>query len=87
MNRTGSFLGGDRAAVLAPIIGEEGTGLLASANLEELVRETIEDLNRDPQQLHRWLTVYGVVGSNLIYQGLRERYHTLLQNTGSHLTL
>jgi tetratricopeptide (TPR) repeat protein len=78
-NRTGSFLGGDRAAVLSPIIGEEGTDLLASANLEQLVRETVEDLHRDPTQLHRWLTIYGVVGGNPIYQGVRERYQELLR--------
>jgi tetratricopeptide (TPR) repeat protein len=80
-NRTGSFLGGDRATVLAPVIGEEGTALLASYNLEELVKETIEDLNRDPKQLHRWLTIYGVIGSNSIYPGLREQYRSLLRDT------
>ncbi|HKC64873.1 MAG TPA: hypothetical protein VKB86_14620, partial [Pyrinomonadaceae bacterium] len=80
-NKTGSFLGGDRAAVLAPIIGEEGANLLASSNLEELVKETIEDINRDPQQVHRWLTIYGVLGSNPIYPNLREQYYALLRDT------
>lgn len=78
-NRTGSFLGGDRAAVLSAVIGQEGTDLLSPASLEQLVKEAVEDLNRDPHQPYRWLTIVGVVGGNPIYAGARERYRELLQ--------
>lgn len=77
VNGTGSFLSGDRAEVLSPIIGEENAGGLSSSNLEGMVRSTIEELEQNPAQ-KSWGTITAITKDLPIYPSLRERLKTLL---------
>jgi hypothetical protein len=69
-NGAGSFLGGDRADALAPILGQEGIGILASHALKEEVQKAISELKAGGDT-QAWVTIWGIVGDLPLYQDLR----------------
>jgi hypothetical protein len=78
INGTGTFLSGDRAKVLSPIIGKENAEGVSSSNLESMVRKAIEDLEQNPYQ-KSWATINAIVRDLPIYPSLRERLKALLE--------
>jgi hypothetical protein len=73
----GSFFGGDRAEVLAGVVGEESVKVLSSPNLQDLVRQAIEELQLDPSQ-RSWANLLAVVGDLPLYLELREQFSSLV---------
>jgi hypothetical protein len=76
-NCAGSFLGGDRGEALKPYLEEDVAQILASGHMEELVRGSIENLEKDPGQ-HSWATIRAIVGDLPLYVRLRDRFAALL---------
>ncbi len=76
-NAAGSYLEGDRGEALKPYLDEDVAQLLSSGNMEELVRGSIENLEKSPGQ-HSWATITAIIGDLPPYAGLRNRFMGLL---------
>jgi hypothetical protein len=79
LNSTGSFLGGDRAEALSPLIEEDVRQVVASSNLEQLVKELLEKLEANPNE-QSWATIDAIVWDLPFYSSLLERLKSLLEN-------
>jgi tetratricopeptide (TPR) repeat protein len=77
-NVTGSFLGGDHAEALSPIMGVETDGL-SSANLQTLISSKLDSLEVDQNTLE-WGTVDLVVGDRPIYPDLSVRLRKFIDS-------
>lgn len=87
MNSTGSFLGGDRAEALVPLVGADGLDILASCNLKQIVRHAIDTLRQDPTSSKGWSAIALVVGDLPMYDDLREGFTSLVEGLNFENTL
>lgn len=77
-NLLGSYLGGDLAEMLSPIIGEEGLETLSPLVLHGLVSQALENLKEAPNSKEQWSVILGLVGDSPIYPDLRESLVSIL---------
>lgn len=74
-----SYLGGDLAEMLAPLIGEDGLETLSPTVLHGLVSQALENLKEAPNSKEQWSVILALVGDSPIYQDLRESLITILE--------
>lgn len=78
-NLTGSFMGGDRAEALAPVIGEEPAEALSSKSFEELVRKAVQNLQSN-SNARDWGTIDLITQDLPVYPEVSAQLKVLVEN-------
>lgn len=76
----GSFMGGNRAQTLSPLLGEQETETLAPTSLQGRLEEAIDHLGESGQEKLMWNLIYLLLNDQPPPEALRDRLQTALLN-------
>jgi hypothetical protein len=79
LNALDSFLGGDRASALGPILGAEEVEALSSESLMKLTEEALNDIMLNQAETGPWAQLFAVLLDLPMYPSLRDRCVSLLR--------
>jgi hypothetical protein len=79
-NSLSSFLGADRAQLLAPLLGQEDAAHLGSSQIQRETEASLNALLADPKQEAQWVVLHALSGSRFA-EPLRDRIKTLITTT------
>jgi hypothetical protein len=80
-NSLNSFLGGDRAAVLAALVGTENASFLGSEQIQKETLAAISALAADPKQEAQWIILQALTGPKLPREPIRQKICDLVRRT------
>jgi len=75
-----SFFGGNHATVLASCLGSEPAHTLASASLQAILQQAIQNLRTEPHQKAEWAKIGMIVGDLPIYEEILTEFRELLDS-------
>lgn len=78
-NAIESIFGGDRAEMLAQLIGTDDLDILASCNLKQIAHHAIQSLKQHSDSKKEWSAITLVVGSLPLYQDMRDDFVALVE--------
>lgn len=79
-NCLGSFMGGDRAAALEPVVGEDEARFFGSDYLEAEVGRRLDSIRAESSDLHDWIMVRAIVGDLPVYPRLGGELRAILES-------
>jgi len=78
-NQTESFLGGDRTNAVCTVLGDNAVSLLSPANLRGLVKEALEGLINNPEQVEEWMKILAVTDDLPLPAELAESFREMIE--------